>query len=44
MYYPEANVLVPARADPRSRTPMFKSVPIRVRKSGRLAVLSTPPR
>ncbi|MCC7291746.1 MAG: FdhF/YdeP family oxidoreductase [Phycisphaerales bacterium] len=30
MYYPEANVLVPRAADPLSRTPAFKSVPIRV--------------
>jgi len=28
MYYPEANVLVPADADPESRTPAFKSVAI----------------
>lgn len=28
MYYPEANALVPADADPESRTPAFKSVPI----------------
>jgi len=28
MYFPEANVLVPARADPRSRTPGFKCTPI----------------
>jgi molybdopterin-dependent oxidoreductase alpha subunit len=26
MYYPEANVLVPRSADPRSRTPAFKSI------------------
>ncbi len=26
MYYPEANALVPRKADPRSRTPAFKSV------------------
>ena len=26
MYFPEANVLVPRRADPQSRTPAFKSV------------------
>jgi molybdopterin-dependent oxidoreductase alpha subunit len=26
MYFPEANVLVPAHADPQSRTPPFKSV------------------
>ncbi len=28
MYFPEANVLVAARADPRSRTPGFKCTPI----------------
>jgi molybdopterin-dependent oxidoreductase alpha subunit len=28
MYYPEANVLVPATADPASKTPAFKSIPI----------------
>ena len=26
MYYPEANVLVPRRIDPLSKTPAFKSV------------------
>jgi hypothetical protein len=26
MYFPKANVLVPRRADPRSKTPAFKSV------------------
>lgn len=31
MYYPEANVLVPRRLDPRSKTPAFKSVRARVR-------------
>lgn len=31
-YYPEANVLVPRRIDPRSKTPAFKSVTVRVRK------------
>jgi molybdopterin-dependent oxidoreductase alpha subunit len=30
MYYPEANVLVPRRADARSRTPSFKNVPVRI--------------
>lgn len=30
MYYPEANTLVPARLDPRSKTPAFKAVPVRV--------------
>jgi anaerobic selenocysteine-containing dehydrogenase len=29
-YYPEANVLVPRRIDPRSRTPAFKSVAVRI--------------
>ena len=28
MYYPEANVLVPPRLDPESKTPAFKSVPV----------------
>jgi molybdopterin-dependent oxidoreductase alpha subunit len=30
MYYPEANVLVPRRIDPRSKTPAFKSVAARL--------------
>src|SRR5262249_12717406 len=30
MYYPEANVLVPATADPLSRTPAFKCVVVTV--------------
>jgi molybdopterin-dependent oxidoreductase alpha subunit len=30
MYYPEANVLVPRRADPASRTPAFKNVAVRL--------------
>lgn len=30
MYYPEANVLVPRRVDPRSKTPAFKSVAARI--------------
>jgi anaerobic selenocysteine-containing dehydrogenase len=30
MYFPEANVLVPGRADPKSRTPAFKSTLITV--------------
>ncbi len=41
-YYPEANVLVPRRIDPRSLTPAFKSVAVRVEKiaagSGELAL------
>lgn len=32
MYYPEANILVPRDIDPRSRTPAFKSVPVRLRR------------
>ena len=31
MYYPEANVLVPRRLDPRSKTPAFKSVDVRLK-------------
>jgi len=30
MYFPEANVLVPTHTDPRSQTPAFKSVPVRL--------------
>ncbi len=30
MYYPEANVLVPRTADPRSKTPAFKSVLVKL--------------
>lgn len=30
MYYPEANVLVPNRTDPRSKTPAFKSILVTV--------------
>jgi anaerobic selenocysteine-containing dehydrogenase len=30
MYYPEANVLIPHRVDPLSKTPAFKSIDIRV--------------
>ena len=37
MYYPEANVLVPRRLDPQSKTPAFKSVPARVRPAGKRA-------
>lgn len=33
MYYPEANVLVPRRIDPQSKTPAFKSVPAKIVKS-----------
>jgi molybdopterin-dependent oxidoreductase alpha subunit len=38
MYYPEANVLVPRRLDPESKTPAFKSVPARVRPAGKRSV------
>lgn len=30
MYYPEANALVPRKLDPRSKTPAFKAVPVRL--------------
>ncbi len=30
MYYPEANVLVPRHADPKSRTPAFKNTPVTI--------------
>lgn len=33
MYYPEANRLVPRVLDPLSRTPAFKSVPVRLRRA-----------
>ena len=33
MYYPEANVLIPRRVDPESRTPAFKGVPVRIERS-----------
>ncbi|HEU5162077.1 MAG TPA: FdhF/YdeP family oxidoreductase, partial [Thermoanaerobaculia bacterium] len=33
MYYPEANVLVPRTLDPRSKTPAFKSVDVRVERA-----------
>lgn len=32
-YYPEANVLTGCAVDPRSRTPAFKSTPVRLRKA-----------
>ncbi len=38
MYYPEANALVPAAVDPRSKTPAFKSVVVTIgASSGTLA-------
>lgn len=32
-YYPEANILVPKQVDEHSRTPAFKSVPVRIETS-----------
>lgn len=32
-YYPEANVLISTEHDPQSKTPAFKSVPVRIAKS-----------
>ncbi len=40
MYYPEANVLVPARVDKESRTPPFKSVAITIQKEVGLPVVA----
>lgn len=35
MYYPEANILVPRKLDPRAKTPAFKSIAARVvRRAG----------
>ncbi len=44
MYYPEANTLVPAVADPESRTPTFKSVAVTIEPDmeSRLVDLRTP--
>lgn len=39
MYYPEANVLVPTKVDPRSKTPAFKSVVVTVTPSSRKAAI-----
>jgi anaerobic selenocysteine-containing dehydrogenase len=39
MYYPEANALVPAVADPHSRTPSFKHIAVRVEAERRLPVV-----
>jgi anaerobic selenocysteine-containing dehydrogenase len=38
MYYPEANVLVPRRADPKSKTPAFKGVVVTIETSVPAAV------
>ena len=34
MYYPEANILVPRDADPETKTPAFKSVPVTIEADG----------
>ncbi len=39
MYFPESNVLVPRAVDPKSATPSFKSVRIRVRRERKLPVM-----
>jgi molybdopterin-dependent oxidoreductase alpha subunit len=41
VYYPEANVLVPRTIDPSSRTPVFKSVAVRVVRAPNVAMAST---
>jgi anaerobic selenocysteine-containing dehydrogenase len=33
MYYPESNVLVPAKLDQRSKTPAFKSIAVQIEKA-----------
>lgn len=43
MYYPECNVLVPRASDPRSRTPSFKSIPIRIAMEQPLPVVQLSP-
>jgi anaerobic selenocysteine-containing dehydrogenase len=43
MYYPEANVLVPQRIDPISRTPAFKSILARVQVGHETATSSREP-
>lgn len=44
MYYPECNVLVPRSADPRSRTPAFKAIPVTVEASTTLVPSAAIPR
>jgi molybdopterin-dependent oxidoreductase alpha subunit len=39
MYFPEANILVPRRADPVARTPAFKNVQIRIKRELPLPVV-----
>jgi molybdopterin-dependent oxidoreductase alpha subunit len=40
MYYPEANVLVPATVDPASKTPAFKSVTVHVEQPARVPLMT----
>jgi molybdopterin-dependent oxidoreductase alpha subunit len=42
MYYPESNVLVPKAADPLSRTPAYKSIPVSLAPDDSVAVVSWP--
>ncbi|MGD9690883.1 MAG: FdhF/YdeP family oxidoreductase [Phycisphaerales bacterium] len=42
MYYPEANALVPAAADARSRTPAFKHIRVTIHRRSELPVLASP--
>ncbi len=37
MYFPEANILVPRRADPKSKTPAYKQVLVTVKPASRLS-------
>jgi molybdopterin-dependent oxidoreductase alpha subunit len=42
MYYPESNVLVPKAADPLSRTPAYKSIPVSLAPDDSVTVVSWP--
>lgn len=42
MYYPECNILVPRSADPRSKTPSFKSVLVKLFKQSPHILLPAP--
>jgi hypothetical protein len=33
VYFPEANIIVPGKVDPQSRTPAFKRVSVRIYKA-----------
>lgn len=41
MYYPESNVLVSREVDPRSKTPAFKAVTVRIKPSGAKGFVKT---